>query len=35
MHHVCAGACGGQKKEVDTVELELHAVMSHHVRAGN
>lgn len=32
---VHAGACGGQKRMSDLLELELHTVMSCHVGPGN
>lgn len=39
--HVCAASCvclvarGGQKRVLDSLELELQMVMSHHVSAEN
>lgn len=35
MHHVHAGSLGGQKRALNSLELELQAVVSHHVGAGN
>ena len=39
--HICLctscvfGACGGQKRALDALELELQMVVSHHMGAGN
>lgn len=36
MHAMCMPvACGGQKRELDPLELELHEVVSRYVDAGN
>ena len=36
MYAMCVpGACRGQKKALDLLELELRMVVSHHVGAGN
>lgn len=35
VHHVYAGASGDQKRVLDALELELPAIVSHHVNVAN
>ena len=35
VHHGIPGTCGGQKKALDSLKLELQVIVSWHVAAGN